>query len=66
MAPSYDKCRTCYSNPTEVDISGLSIAAEEGASLAFRFDNGAHNMQVLLPIQLTLEWASSGKVEIIQ
>ena len=47
----------CYSSPVNVSLTGLKLTTAEVGSLAFHFDNGDHNMQVLLPITFELGWA---------
>jgi hypothetical protein len=56
LEPSYDKCHSCYSDPVPVALSGLNLTTADVGALAFHFDNGDHNMQVLLPIKITLGW----------
>ena len=57
LLPSYSKCRTCYSDPVKVRLTNLALDAKAVGALEFRFDNGQHNMQLLLPIKISLEWA---------
>ena len=58
LTPSYDKCHDCYSDPVHVKVDGLSLKVQpaDSVSLGFRFDNGDHNLQILLPLNLTLTW----------
>ena len=58
LEPSYSKCKECYSDPVKVSVTGLDFSAQAGGALAFRFDNGDHNMQVLLPVDVTVGWAA--------
>lgn len=57
LLPSYNKCRTCYSDPVKVHLTNLALDAKAVGALEFRFDNGQHNMQLLLPIKISLDWA---------
>ena len=56
LKPAYDACRNCYSNPVQVNLSGLNLTATLGGRLMLNFDNGDHNLQVLLPLNFTLGW----------
>ena len=56
LEPSWDKCHECYSPPVNVSLTGLNLPAEQGAALAFKFDNGDHNLQLLLPITVEIGW----------
>jgi hypothetical protein len=56
LKPAYDACRNCYSNPVQVNLSGLNLTATLGGRLMLTFDNGDHNLQVLLPLNFTLGW----------
>jgi len=56
MAPSYDKCHTCYSEPVNVSVSNLDIDVSSAAAIALRFDNGDHNLQILLPLEFSFSW----------
>ena len=59
LAPSWDKCHECYSDPVNVSVTGLDLRADKGGALAFKFDNGDHNMQLLLPIDVAIGWESA-------
>ena len=50
--------RTCYSNPVQVDIKDLRVPAADGMALAFFFANNDHNLQVLLPINISIGWVA--------
>ena len=56
LLPSWDKCHECYSDPIKVSVAGLNLSTAEGGSFAFKFDNGDHNMQLLLPIDVRVGW----------
>ena len=55
---SYDKCNTCYSPPIVVNAPAPSINATEGIVFALRFTDNQRNVQLKLPIPLTVHWAS--------
>ena len=56
LLPSYDKCRDCYSDPVNVSLAGLQLPTDATGTLSLHFDNGDHNMQVLLPITFEIGW----------
>jgi hypothetical protein len=56
LEPSWDKCHECYSAPINISVTGLGLQVEQGGALAFMFDNGDHNMQLLLPIDVAIGW----------
>lgn len=57
----YSENRSNYSLPVPVSLSGLSIIvpsnATDGARISFEFDNNDRNVQLLLPLNLTLTCA---------
>ena len=57
MCPAlFSSGRTCYSDPVEVEIKDLRVPAADGIALAFFFANNDHNLQVLLPINISIGW----------
>ena len=54
--PRWDACHECYSEPMQVNVTGLDLDAADGGALTLRFDNGDHNLQLLLPLSFTLGW----------
>ena len=55
-SPEYDKTHK-YSVPINVSVHGLHLdVSAPGARLGLHFDDGGHNMQVLLPITVRLSW----------
>ena len=58
LEPSWDKCHECYSPPVNVSVTGLNLQPNQGGALALTFDNGDHNLQLLLPISMALGWGS--------
>jgi len=55
--PSFDVNRTNYATlPVRLDGLELDVAKARAGALALRFDNGDHNMQVLMPLNFTLGW----------
>jgi hypothetical protein len=49
-------CHECYSDPVNVTLSGLDLSVAEGGAFAVLFDNGDHNMQILLPLTVQVGW----------
>lgn len=60
LLPSFDKCSNCYSDPVTVNLTGLHLNTSQPSALAFHFDNGQHNLQLLLPITFSLGWDKAG------
>ena len=61
LQPKYDITHE-YSKPVAVSLHGLSLdVSRPGSRLALHFTNSNHNMQVLLPIELHLQWDRSGE-----
>ena len=56
-SPSWGKCHECYSAPVNVSLSNLDLRTANGGALSLEFDNGDHNMQVLLPLTIRVGWA---------
>ena len=52
----YDGCHTCYSPPTPITVSGLSLDASGGVVFALRFTNNQRNVQLKLPLNVTVSW----------
>jgi DUF1680 family protein len=56
LEPEYDKTQQ-YSLPINVSLSGLSLdVSQPGARLGLTFADNDHNMQVVLPIHVEIEW----------
>ena len=58
LEPSYDANHTNYST-LAVRLDGLDLSVAPATAtprLALRFDNGDHNMQLLLPVDIELGW----------
>ena len=55
VEPSWDKCHECYKS-VNVSVDELNLDTNNGGAFAFKFDNGDHNMQLLLPITFTVGW----------
>ena len=53
--PLYSKGNMTYA-PVTVDLKGLSLDTKDVGALQLFWDNGQHNMQVLLPIKIVLGW----------
>ena len=53
--PSYEANHTNY-GALPIRLAGLSIAVPPQSAFIFRFENGDHNLQVLLPLYITLGW----------
>jgi hypothetical protein len=54
----YDVCETCYSPPVAVNVGGLSINATAGVVFALRFTDHSRNVQLKMPLPLTVTWAA--------
>ena len=56
--PAFDKTHT-YSAPINVSVSGLSLdVSQPGARLGLSFTDNDHNLQVLLPVEMEIEWGA--------
>jgi hypothetical protein len=53
---SYDVCNTCYSPPVSVVRSSLNLNATQGLLFALRFTDNQRNVQLKLPMNLTVTW----------
>ena len=52
----FDVCSTCYSPSVLVNVTNLNISVSSASVLQFVFENNDRNLQVLLPIELTIAW----------
>jgi hypothetical protein len=53
----YDVCNTCYSPPQNVSVAGLNLPVVAASQFAFFFQNNDRNLQLQLPMDLTIQWA---------
>jgi hypothetical protein len=54
---SFDACNTCYCGPIAVTVPGLNLDVSTPTTFGLRFTDNQRNVQVLLPLNLTLTWA---------
>ena len=54
----YDSCNTCYSPPQNVSVSSLNLNATGGVVFAMRFTDNQRNVQIKLPLPITIFWSS--------
>ena len=56
----FDKCNTCYSPPIPISLpaGSFNLPAAEGVVFALRITNNARNVQIKLPLPLTLFWSA--------
>ena len=55
-SPLYRKGGGGYSDPVPVHLTGLNLSVASVGALSLNFDNGDHNMQVLLPLNISVGW----------
>jgi len=53
---SYDSCNTCYSPPVAVSKLGLGLSATSMVRVKFVFQDNSKNVQLKLPINVTVHW----------
>jgi len=53
---SFDSCNTCYSPPQVVNVGSLNIAVTTQKSFSISFQNNNRNVQLLLPMNITVNW----------
>ena len=55
----FDSCNTCYSPPQVVSVprGSINLSAAEGLVFALRFTDNQRNVQIKLPLPLTVYWA---------
>jgi len=53
----FDGCNTCYSPPQNVSLTGLNLDVTTGIVLGLRITNNQRNVQIKLPLPITVEWA---------
>jgi len=64
----YDVCHRypdCYSPPAIVTIEDLDISAADALALRFRFDNNDRNLQLHLPLNVTVAWSSGTESQLL-
>ena len=56
----YDVCETCYSPPIVVSLPRGSVAvnATGGVVFAMKFTDNQRNVQLKMPLDITLLWAA--------
>jgi hypothetical protein len=53
---SFDSCHTCYSPAVVVNVANLNIPVTSQRSFALTFQDNNRNVQLLLPMNITVYW----------
>jgi len=63
----YDKCRawpSCYSPEVSAEVKDLKVATSQPLRLALKFQNNDRNLQIHLPLNVSLSWSNGAVTKI--